>query len=360
MVSELFPFITECLYYGNKFIESRRIQIDNEFWKDVLLSLKSFLEQTKPANWNELLSIPLWYNQHIKVGGSAVFYRSWRNNGVLLINDLLDSNGEILTFNEFQRKFNLRTNFLQFEGFIRSIKDYIFSFRFAHFLYRQNDPLRPYSALCILKYKKGCRYIYDKFITTSILPSSVRKWQSELDLSHQFDWGKIFSLPFKVTGDTNLRWLQVRINHRILGTKYLLSKMNLQTDDRCTFCSQQQETIKHIFWECEISAYFWDGLKMILHDNCGLRNINFNDATIIFGNPNFDLMLNELILLGKRYIYRMKTEGKEPNLSNFRKIISIQYKIDKYNAVKNQTQLACEKKWEKYIDLLPEQLSYVC
>ena len=50
----------------------------------------------------------------------------------------------------------------------------------------------------------------------------------------------IFSLPFEVTKETSLRW----INHRILGTNYYLLKMNLTENDRCTFC--YPETITYL------------------------------------------------------------------------------------------------------------------
>ena len=33
-------------------------------------------------------------------------------------------------------------------------------------------------------------------------------------------------------------------------------------------------------------------------------------------------------------------------------LVKLNYKINKYNAVKNQTQPACEKKWGKYRELL--------
>ena len=38
----------------------------------------------------------------------------------------------------------------------------------------------------------------------------------------------------------------------------------------------------------------------MLHDNCGLEDVEFNTCTvsIIFGNQKFDKLLNELILLG--------------------------------------------------------------
>ena len=55
----------------------------------------------------------------------------------------------------------------------------------------------------------------------------------------------------------------------------------------------------------------------MLHDNCGLEDVEFNVVSIIFGNQKFDKLLNELILLGKRFIFRMKMEKKMPTLNNF-------------------------------------------
>ena len=72
----------------------------------------------------------------------------------------------------------------------------------------------------------------------------------------------------------------------------------------------------------------------------------------MFGNQNFDNLLNELILIGKRYIFRMKMEKKIPLLNRFLYLVKLNLKTQKYNAVKNQTLSALEKKWGKYRGLL--------
>ena len=145
-----------------------------------------------------------------------------------------------------------------------------------------------------------------KIFHLHLLPNGTQNWTSHNNLNGK----KMFVLPFKVTKEISLRWLQVRINHRILGTNYYLSKMNLVVSDRCTFCREHIETIKHIFWECEQVEYFWNSFTTILHDNCGLEDVEFNAVSIIFGNQKFDKLLNELILLGKRFIFRMKMKRK--------------------------------------------------
>ena len=85
----------------------------------------------------------------------------------------------------------------------------------------------------------------------------------------------MFGLPFKVTNEMSLRWLQVRINHRILRLNYYLYKMKLVESDKCTFCNQVSETIQHIFWESEKVKYFWNGFEIMLHDNCELVDLRF-------------------------------------------------------------------------------------
>ena len=75
------------------------------------------------------------------------------------------------------------------------------------------------------------------------------KWGAELNLGPNFCWKKILTFPFSLVKDTKLRWFQFRIIHRILGTNSLLCKMGIKTDNKCSFCNREKETIKHLFWD---------------------------------------------------------------------------------------------------------------
>ena len=81
-IQENFPCIADCLQYGSLNIENENIIVDNIFWKDIFLSLTLFLRKVEPLSWKEVVSIPLWYNPSIKIGGNVVFYRSWKNKGI--------------------------------------------------------------------------------------------------------------------------------------------------------------------------------------------------------------------------------------------------------------------------------------
>ena len=94
---------------------------------------------------------------------------------------------------------------------------------------------------------------------------------------------------------------------------------------------------------CGIRLYLFLIIAFLstLHDDCGLEDVVFDDVSIIFCNQKFDNLLN--VLLGKRFIFHMKMEKKMPTLKRFLYLVKLNSKFDKYNAVENKTQPACEK-----------------
>ena len=95
--------------------------------------------------------------------------------------------------------------------------------------------------------KKNKFSVYNKFINVLQYKQKYKdKWNTTLNvnLSDQ-EWKMINILPFRITKDTSLRWLQYRIIHRCIATNDMLSKFNLVESSLCTFCSEHTETIKH-------------------------------------------------------------------------------------------------------------------
>ena len=56
------------------------------------------------------------------MGKKTIYYRHWVENGVNIVNDLVDENGTFLSLDEFRRKYNIRTNFLEYGAVINSVK----------------------------------------------------------------------------------------------------------------------------------------------------------------------------------------------------------------------------------------------
>lgn len=209
----------------------------------------------------------------------------------------------------------------------------------------------PNSLKYIYKDKKGCKTIYKLLSKSKIYPSSLEKWKR--DLHNQTDQGffekiQFYEIVFSQTKDPKLIWMQYRINHRILGTNYLLKKMNIVDNDKCSFCKDHTETLTHLFYDCEVTKHFWHNLSNHIKRKC---NVNFPDwsmTDILFGNIRLDLFINRILLYGKQHIYYCRVKGIRPEIMNFIKFMESNIKIEKYVAKMQSLEKNFEKYYKKY------------
>ena len=85
-----------------------------------------------------------------------MFYKTWINNWIMAIRDLPKTNGQLLSYEKFRRKYALQTNLLEFHGLIGSVRDYIDVFNFHDILELGDRPIQPLPISYILKVQKGC------------------------------------------------------------------------------------------------------------------------------------------------------------------------------------------------------------
>ena len=118
---------------------------------------------------------------------------------------------------------------MEYESVLAVVRNYLAQFSFRHMSNNGSNPLCPLIIFIVLSQVKGSRKLYDIAMKTNALPNSTNKWQRDLNSNqHIYNWRWIYSLPYRITkDDTHLHWLQARLVHRILPTKYLLTKMNI-------------------------------------------------------------------------------------------------------------------------------------
>ena len=80
-------------------------------YRDVLIAFDEIKTLYIYDQGNDII---LFNNKDILVDGKPLFLKEWFNKGIYTIQELLNENGQYLTFNEFQSKFHCKTNFLQF------------------------------------------------------------------------------------------------------------------------------------------------------------------------------------------------------------------------------------------------------
>ena len=195
--------------------------IQNSFWKEVFEAWKTMLKKSSFIDKEMPNTCCFWNNDNIKVGHQTVYFKPWISKGILIVNDLLDLNGNFLSVENFQNLYNIRTNPLTDYGLTKSIKTYLRSLDIStNDIVRRPGPFIPNNINTIIKSKKGSKDMYNVIKLKSSAPKCEEKWTQSLNCN--LDWKKINLLAFKVTKNTKFQWFQYRIIHRILGTKTLL------------------------------------------------------------------------------------------------------------------------------------------
>ena len=134
-------------------------------------------------------------NQNITIDGNLAFWKSW----FVLIHDLLNSEGNFLSLDEFQRKFNLKVNFLQYFQLLSAIPTDLRKQAFES----SNAVLHRDSFISLaLKISEDvsldlmnlrCKNYY-KLITekSTAVPTSIKTWEKQFPVISD-NWQKGFS-----------------------------------------------------------------------------------------------------------------------------------------------------------------------
>ena len=146
--------INHLLQFGIEYVEKVLKDIKNNFWKDVLVSWRNMVRKKDNSyadiKLEDLLKSPLWYNSQIRINNVHVYYKTWHEKGILYINDLTKDDGTLLTYEEFITKYQLNTNFIEFEGLLQSVKVLFRKYDLVC-TKKLHDPWIPYTISDILK-----------------------------------------------------------------------------------------------------------------------------------------------------------------------------------------------------------------
>ena len=102
-----FNFLLRC-NYDKKFLEKSNIP---HFYRQILAN---FLELKTSYGLQNESDVFLFNNKDILIDGHTIFYSKWFEKGIISIHDILDHTGKFLTFHEFQKKYGVKCNFLNY------------------------------------------------------------------------------------------------------------------------------------------------------------------------------------------------------------------------------------------------------
>jgi len=345
----MFPSLKQIEYYGSSYFLQKANH--NQFWKDVFSAYHDFCQHVNPTKSEDLLAEPVFYNINLKVGGKIISNYNLMKNGVRIISDFLTDRGDFYGILEFNDKYVVRVDFLTYANITASIKDYLKKERTVI----ENNYYNPYplALKTIYKVEKGSKEYYELLTDNEQKPNCCQKWEEKLNILP--NWRTIFLKVHKIN-DANLKWLQLRIIHRILGTNIVLKHMNVVTDVLCNFCRNDRDSVQHIFWQCDTVKTFWNDVERSINKNCNhASNFKFTQSLVLFGVDKLiktDKVLDYIILIAKKFVYSCRYNKILPIYQNFMTNLKHRYKIEEHNAKLSISTQAFKGDWIPYQNLI--------
>ena len=341
ILTYVYPESQKVEYVGCKLPKSNKL---NAFWKNVFYSYEILGDNTIVTCSEEALAEPIFYNNRFKIGGVCYFYERWYEAGIRQVKDLLDDNGHFFTFNALNQKYNLNErNFFKHMQCIQSLRQFLRKHNIQ--IDNMNCCDKNVTLKIFQQCPRGSRLFYNIILSKQCSPKFATKWEAKLQC--QIDWKRTLSFVHKIK-EVKLKWFQIRIVHRILGTNVTLYCMRLRPNNCCTFCGTTRENISHIFVDCTIvKAFLLDVKRCMVQCNIIDNQFTFDPLLLLFGysDDNGDETFMYVMLVVRFYIYKCRCEGSQPVFVSFQQYMKKVYLVQKQIARQNHVLNSFEDKW---------------
>uniref|UniRef100_A0A3B3RJW6 Reverse transcriptase zinc-binding domain-containing protein n=1 Tax=Paramormyrops kingsleyae TaxID=1676925 RepID=A0A3B3RJW6_9TELE len=264
----------------------------------------------------------IWNNKDILFKNKSLFYHTWFNEGILLVRQLFNSHGYLLSYTEFLQKFRLPIRPRDFAIVIDAIPKSV-TILLKNYISEGISIVNPCGNIFIgnvdvLKQKCSNKIIRNALRSVS-LPAARFFWSSLFD---NISWVKAWNLSNKFCINNKIKEVSYKILHRIYPAKHTLERFKLNISYTCEFCGQEKETILHIFFHCIYSRVFWKDMEFYISRKmeCMIEICIFD---VLFYTESERLNCKEqhiihlFILLGKFHIHKKKWARCKPNFSHF-------------------------------------------
>ena len=306
------------------------------FYCELLQYFQEFKNATKSFPYSEFL---LWNNEKITIENNMLYWRSWFNKKICFVQDILNADGNFLTFEEFQNKFQVKTNYLRYFQLMAAIPSDLKrkAKAFGTLPHEILDTPMIFSSTGTAPMdltKMRCKHYY-KILNESYTtePTGIKNWKRNYP-NLFINWKVKFSFIYQSTRDTKLRDFSFRLLHKILTTKKELVKFQVANNETCIFCTNS-DSIEHTFLDCIITSSFYSE-ALVWYNRVNNSNIALSNVQIAFNDiPYFEQLtdhqihrLHLFIILLKQYVYSCKCLEKKPIQQEFQNKVTLQWKLE--------------------------------
>ena len=321
----------------------------HSFYESIIVAWSYFYTtEDQDAPFEKPLALPMFLNYHISTPrGDNLFYPNLISKGMLFIKDITHS-GAIMPPEQAKNQFCLTGNeTFQYISLIKCI---------------QANPtlincIANAGINCILpdtKASLACensKTVYRKLITKICeKPTSETKLNTLYGINSD-ELKDIYKLPFMVTIETKMRSFQFKFSHLIFWSNDVLFKRSMIDSPLCTFCSNEEETLEHLFINCPFIQPLWAALEHIL-------NHKFTMQEKLFGcyknldDKEYDIISHSSILL-KYYVHISRLDNRTPQTFILKKRLIYSSILEETIALKKGKSDRHHQKWRCITSLDP-------
>jgi len=295
----------------------------------------------------------IWWNRNIRLKTKRFFfYPEWFNLGISTVDDLYRGFNFVKSFEDLviefdisirdRRKYNSLMKGISFDWFYNpaDVQDNIFE----EIVQSMFGP------------SKITKHSYN-ILKTNVSPINTELyWMEILNVDgDEIEWGRVHDNNFHCTIETQLRSFYFKIFHKAICTNKFLHKIGRSDSPSCFFCKSEDESLLHLFCECDKIKCLWDDLVIFIENKTDeqFTLTNFNK---MFGLDSMDTKhsttINFLLLCLKFYIHRCKFQQIDPNFNAFIKLAKIKFKIE-YKIAEKNGKLSKPFKNFSFVSLVP-------
>ncbi len=304
------PFILKCNYMYNKL----PVKL-SKFHQQALLAWKlCYIHNFSPHK------TLLWNNMNITVKNKSLFFSNWFNRDLIYLISLFDNSGNILSYERFMTIHDFPIPFKEYNTVLKAIPTGLVQLVKSHLLYNQNN-MKDSALLLdgISIYDKKCNNKHIRQILQKrdlICPRGRSHWAAFIG---NIEWRRAWLLPHKYFIPNKTKEVHFKILHKIYPVNATVSKY-IDISSTCSFCGDEDETLVHLFYSCNLVQKFWSSVFSHLNKT-PIHAYSFNLKDIICyytdSHTSKEYIFNFFILFGKFFIHKQKFMGSFPIFSHF-------------------------------------------
>ena len=266
----------------------------------------------------------IWQNALITDVGSRLWNETLINIGVLYVTDFLTDSGDILSYNEFLRKWDLMSSQLSTNKYV-NIK---MALRRYDCPTVQSKSLRHVESKVNLSFfdKKTVKGREIRNATTPYVDvdslSPLKEWKRMLN-RYSIDWSAVFhNVRYNVSNNFILIQFQYKLMMRISTCKLMRWKMKIEPSNGiCRHCGVL-ESLNHIYFNCNHATMFIRKLIRFINDKVDSGYTDYLRYSFITCNHD-NQIINFINLAAKWFISRQFQMNKDLIWDSFIKNLKI-------------------------------------